>query len=107
MSCLRYMYDFAKRVERRIAGVTLERFLEDYDIQDSIIYAVGQIGEFASKISKETQNKHHDILWHELVGIRNRVFHSYGDVNMRIIYNVSVVNTPQLIKQLENIEGVA
>ena len=103
---LRYMYEFAKRVERRILGVSLETFLEDIDLQDSVLFAIGHIGEFANKVSDETRDKYHDILWYELVGIRNRIFHSYGDVNMRIVYNAASINTPQLIKQLESIAGV-
>ena len=62
--------------------------------------------EFANKVSDETRDKYHDILWYELVGIRNRIFHSYGDVNMRIVYNAASINTPLLIKQLESIAGV-
>ena len=46
------MYEFAKRVKRRIAEVTLEAFLDDDDIQDLILYAIGQIGENANSISE-------------------------------------------------------
>ena len=103
---LRYMHEFAKRVERRILGVSLEAFLENEDVQDSILFAIGHIGEFANKVSDETRDKYHDILWNELVGIRNRIFHSYGDVNMRIVYNIASINTAQLIRHLESIAGV-
>ena len=106
LSLLRHMYNFAKRVERRIVGVSLEIFLENEDVQDSILFAIGHIGEHANSVSEDTRDKYHDILWNELIGIRNRVFHSYGDIDMRIVYKVAVTNAPQLIKQLETIDGV-
>ena len=99
------MYEFAKRVERRIAEVSLETFLEDEDIQDLILYAIGQIGENASAISEEERDKHHDILWNALIGIRNRVFHSYGDIDMQIVYEAAKEHTPKLIAQLQSIVG--
>ena len=106
LTYLKYMHEFAKRVERRIANVSLESFLENEDVQDSVLFAIGHIGEFANKVSDETRNKYHDILWNELVGIRNRIFHSYGDISMSIVYNVASTSTSQLIRQLEAIDGV-
>ena len=103
LTCFEYMLNFAKRVERRISGVSLERFLDDMDIQDSVLYAVGHIGEYANSISEETRAKHHDILWSSLIGLRNRVFHSYGVIDMQIIYEVAVEHTPKLIEQLQKV----
>jgi uncharacterized protein with HEPN domain len=77
------MLEFAKRVKRRIFGVSLDTFLEDEDVQDLILYAIGQIGENANEISEKERDKHHDILWNSLIGIRNRVFHSYGDISVK------------------------
>ena len=107
LSHLRSMYDFANRIKRRINGVSLQAFLEDEDIQDSVLFAIGHIGECASEVSKETQEKHSNIAWYALIGIRNRVFHSYKDVDMQIVYEAAIEHNPQLIKQLEAINGVA
>ena len=103
---LKQMYDFSKRIKRRINGVSLETFIDDVDVQDSILYAIGHLGENANAVSEETQSEFRDILWNELIGIRHRVFHSYGDISMRIIYKVATDSNPILIKQLEAIEGV-
>ena len=100
------MLTFAKRVERRIVGVSLETFLEDEDVQDLVLYAIGQIGESANAISDETRDKYHDILWNALIGIRNRVFHSYEDIDMQIVYEAAKEHTPKLITQLRSITGL-
>ena len=100
------MYKFAKRVESRIAGVGLETFLSDEHMQDSILYAIGHIGENANEISEEAKEKYHFVLWNAIIGIRNRVFHSYDDLDMAIVYKAAKEHTPKLIKQLQSILGL-
>lgn len=99
------MYKFAGRVENRISDVSLETFLADEYLQDSILYAIGHIGESANEISEETKAHYHSILWNALIGIRNRVFHSYEDVDMSIVYKAAKEHTPVLIEQLQRILG--
>jgi uncharacterized protein with HEPN domain len=99
------MLNFAKRIERRITGVSLKTFLEDEDIQDAILYAIGHVGEYANAVSEEARAKHYDILWNALIGIRNRVFHAYGDVDIQIVYEAAVEHTPKLIAQLQLLLG--
>ena len=100
---LKLMLDFSKRVKRRIYGISVDNFLEDEDLQDMVLYAMGQIGENANAISDTTRDKHHEILWGAVIGIRNRVFHSYGAVDMSIVYEAATDHIPQLESQLTTI----
>ena len=100
---LRLMLDFAKRVERRVADVSVDKFLRDEDLQDMVLYAIGQVGENANNVSDDTREKHHEIFWGAVVNIRNRVFHSYGAVDMSIVYEAASDHIPILVKQLTNI----
>jgi len=68
------MLDFSRRIQRRISSVSLDKFLTDIDLQDMILYAVGHVGENANLVSDDTKEAHSDILWHAVIGIRNRVF---------------------------------
>ena len=43
-----------------------------------------QIGENAVKIDDEFMNKHTDIKWKEMKGLRNRIVHDYDGVNISI-----------------------
>ena len=100
---IKLMLDFAKRVKRRTAGASVAQFLENDDLQDMVLYAMGQIGENANAVSEAARNKHHEVLWDPIIGIRNRVFHSYGDVDMSIVYEAAVGHIPELIKELTKI----
>ena len=63
ISHLKLMLDFALRVTRRISGVSIEEFITNEDLQDMVLYAIGQVGENAHAISDTTRDKYHELLW--------------------------------------------
>jgi len=97
------MLEFSKRIKRRTLGISITEFLESDDLQDMILYAIGQVGENANAVSDEVRDAYPNILWSAVIGIRNRVFHSYGDIDMTIVYEAIIDHTPLLIQQLEDI----
>jgi len=103
LNSLKNMLIFAERINSRIENVSLEQFLDDEEKQDLILYPLGQIGENANRVSEELREKCHEILWNPIIGIRNRIFHSYEDINMSIVYQAAIEHTPVLIKQLKKI----
>ena len=100
---LHRMLDFSKRIQRRVSSMTIDAFLADEDLQDMVLYAIGQVGENANAASDNIRELHPDLLWSAIIGIRNRVFHSYGDIDMTLVFEAAVDHTPLLIRQLEEI----
>ena len=103
LNSLKNMLMFAVRINIRIENVSLEQFLDDEEKQDLILYPLGQIGENANRVSEELREECHEILWNPIIGIRNRIFHSYEDINMSIVYQSAIEHIPVLIKQLRKI----
>ena len=103
LNSLKNMLMFAERINSRIENVSLEQFLYDEEKQDLILYPLGQIGENANRVSEELRERCHEILWNPIIGIRNRIFHSYEDISMSIVYQAAIEHTPVLIKQLKKI----
>ena len=100
---LQRMLEFSRRIQRRVSNTTVEAFLADENLQDMVLYAIGQVGENANAISDDIKEAHPDLLWNAIIGIRNRVFHSYGDIDMTLVYEAAVDHTPLVIRQLERI----
>lgn len=98
------MLAFAYKIERRIEGLSLQQFMADDDIQEAILYAVGQMGEKANKLSDAFKEKYPRAEWYGLVGLRNRVFHTYEDISMEIIYHTVTDQITHLIRILMEIE---
>ncbi|MCL2386244.1 MAG: DUF86 domain-containing protein [Defluviitaleaceae bacterium] len=84
------MLEFAYRISRRANGLTYEKFIEDVDIQDAILYALGQLGENANTLSDGFREKYPSEEWHSLIGLRNRLFHSYEDINLDMVFEMAI-----------------
>ncbi len=48
-------------------------------------------------------NNHSEIPWRAIKGMRNRIVHEYGDVEISIVYETVVSDLPVLLKQLQDI----
>jgi len=62
------------------------------------------IGQAANKISIETQNNLRYIPWKNIIGLRNKLAHDYGEVLAERIWGISKNSLQELMKELEKIE---
>ena len=81
-------YEFEKDKMRKLA---VERQLE-------------VIGQAANKVSKETQNIMENIPWGNIIGLRNKLAHDYGEILAERIWIISKKSIQELLKELEGIE---
>jgi uncharacterized protein with HEPN domain len=62
------------------------------------------IGQAANKISKETQDGLSNIPWSNIIGLRNKLAHDYGEILAERIWTISRSSIQELLKELEKIE---
>jgi uncharacterized protein with HEPN domain len=62
------------------------------------------IGQAANKISLETQNNLDKIPWKNIIGLRNKLAHDYGEILAERIWKISKISLDELLKELEKIE---
>lgn len=68
-----------------------------------IVKALEIIGEAASKISIESRNKYPNILWQDIIGMRNRLIHVYFSIDSNQVWDTVTGDIPELLDQLEGI----
>jgi len=61
------------------------------------------IGEAARGVSPAFREKHPQIPWKEMAGMRDRLIHGYFDVNLNVVWQTVTTNLPSLIEKLERI----
>ena len=83
-------YQFEKDKMRKLA---VERQLE-------------VIGQAAHKISIETQDILENIPWRNIIGLRNKLAHDYGEILAERIWTISKKSLQGLLKELERIEEI-
>ena len=80
----------AELITQYTAECSKQEFLENVQLQDSVIRRLLVIAEAAKRISETTRNSISNIAWREINGMRNRLVHEYDDVNLNIVWNVVV-----------------
>ncbi len=102
-SRLRDMLVESQRVQRFVAGKTQTEFEGDEVLVYAVLHAIVLIGEAASQVSDEIQQKHPEIKWRDITGMRNWIIHNYRRVSLEISWHTAKVNTSELIAQLDAI----
>jgi uncharacterized protein with HEPN domain len=62
------------------------------------------IGQAANKISIEAQNILENIPWKNIIGLRNKLAHDYGEILAERIWKISKNSLQELLNELEKIE---
>jgi uncharacterized protein with HEPN domain len=81
-------------------GLDETAFLKSRLHQNAVIRSLEIIGEAAGKISPEFRAAHPEILWREIIGMRHRLIHGYGEVRLDVVWKVIQDHLPSLIAAL-------
>ena len=100
---LRDMLDNAQRAIKFASGKQRNDLDSDEMLAFAIVRCLEIVGEAASQVSSVTRLGHPQIEWRKIVGMRNRVIHDYGNVDLNIVWETVVMILPELITKLEQI----
>ena len=64
------------------------------------------IGEAANHVARNVQFEHPEVPWPAVVSMRNRIIHSYFEVDFDILWDVAVIEVPKLVPQIKAILAV-
>lgn len=101
-----YVYDMlleARRIARFIDGVDREAFDRDEVLQYALVRAISVLGEAARRVSEARRERHPEIPWDRIIGMRNRVVHDYDHIDLDIVWDVARNRIPPLLQTLERI----
>ena len=90
-------------IANHMNGVTQEKLEEDEIFLNAMLFRLIQVWESARKLTEEYKAAHKSIPWVDIAGLRNRLVHDYGNVDLRVIYLTLSEDIPVLIKELEQI----
>ena len=64
---------------------------------DSMLFRMIQLSENAKKLSDEYKLMHGKIPWNAMSGLRNRIVHDYGNVDLKVVYETLKNDIPELL----------
>ncbi len=88
-SHLEQILELIAHIDRRLSGLDRDRFSQDRDEVDLTAYRLAAIGEATQKLSAALKDRHPQIPWRAIYGMRNIVAHDYGAVLPDRIWNVT------------------
>ena len=87
-------------IEKHMDGISESAFSGNELLQDAMMFRLIQISENARKLSDAYRSMHNQLPWGDMFGLRNRIVHDYGAVDLHIVYSTLTVDIPDLIAQL-------
>lgn len=95
------MLDAAKRIVRLTAGMEYADFVADERTYLAVERLLENIGEAARHVSSSLQERHPEIPWQGIIGMRNVLAHQYGVVDQRKVWQAAKDGIGNLIHMLE------
>lgn len=92
-----------RKINEYVVGMDLHAFMDDSKTFESVLYNIQIIGEAANKIPMEIREKHPDIDWRGIIGMRNVIVHGYFYVDPETVWKTVHSSIPILSEQIQKI----
>lgn len=80
--------------------VDIEELNKNEVLLDSMLFRMIQISENSRKLSDEYKKNNSSIPWNAMYGLRNRIVHDYGNVDLNIVYETLKNDIPELLEMI-------
>ena len=84
-------------------GLSQEELEENEVLVDSCLFRLIQVAENSDKLTSEFKADHRSIPWRAMKGMRNRIVHEYGSVDLSVVYDTVMHDIPELLTMLKEI----
>jgi uncharacterized protein with HEPN domain len=86
---LRLIIRLVNDIERRLENLDFDRFSADIDELDLTSFRLGVIGETTKKLTADIKNRHPELVWSAIYGMRNVIFHDYYAVDPQLVWSTA------------------
>lgn len=98
----------ANYIDSYTKNMTYEQLLDDPKTTQAVILNILIIGENSNKLLTQhpsfTQDNK-DMRWEAMRGMRNRIAHSYFEINMEVVWDTIQTSIPEIIERLSSIKN--
>ncbi len=86
-----------------VRGISRIAFDQDDRLLSACCYQIAVIGEAVKRVSPDTRDKHPEIPWKDIAGMRDRLIHGYDTVDLDELWKTAIEDVPALLEQVQAI----
>ncbi len=101
------MREATERILGYVDGYSYPAFVADTRTFDAVLRNLEVIGEAASQVPVPFRERHPEIPWRQIVGLRNVVVHRYFAVDPETVWTIVDGQLPSLLPELLFLQGKA
>lgn len=84
-------------------GLSRAQLEENEVLLDSVMFRLIQVSENSDKLTADFKSCYASIPWRAIKGLRNRIVHEYGNVDLSVVYDTVREDIPRLLRDLKEI----
>lgn len=93
---LQHILDAINEIESYVTGIDSSGFIENSMMKFAWIKQLEIIGEASNHITDETKSKLPNILWSQIIGMRNIFVHEYFGIDSSLVWEIIKNDLPDL-----------
>lgn len=85
-----------ERARETVAKHDADSFANNLDAVDATAYRLAMIGEHCKRLPVDLQERHPELPWRQMVGLRNIVSHAYDKIDTGIVWSAATARLDEI-----------
>ena len=98
---IRHILDEIEKIKKSLVNISKESFMKDSNLKDATVRRIEIIGEAVKNLPADYKNRHKNIPWKDIAGMRDKLMHHYFGVDFDKVWEVVQKDVPILKKEIE------